>query len=381
MLTLSRLDDISSDDEDFREFKAGLTKAKNDTDIFRASRDQEQANRQTVTSWFRESGRPRNDIAPRGGYRGPRGPRLAAEPTGDIKARLAQAAEAFLQADYHDAKAIATEIIRINAETHQAWTMLASCFYELGNRDKALTALTYAAHLKPKNIDGWLHCASVFLEETGTGKRRDKALQSAFFCYAAALKVDPKVIPARLGKASIYIERNAPAGAVSEFKKICALKPHDLDIIVNLCAAYYDNKEFGNARDLYKETFARLRADPDDLTDTLGWSDLNSYIAIYEQLGEHEAAIRELKSLSRWLLGRDSEQFWNNITKDDREWDSDTSRRVEVPDFKADSFPLDRYGEGLPLELRAKLGMCRLELGHHEEAMVASFFSDKHGPR
>jgi general transcription factor 3C polypeptide 3 (transcription factor C subunit 4) len=380
LLTLIRLDDISSSDEDFREFKAGLTKAKYDTDIFRASRDQEDPNRQT-TSRFRGSGRPKNDIAARGGYRGPRGPRLAAEPTGDIKARLAQASEAFLQADYHEAKAIATEIIRINAETHQAWTMLASCFYELDNRDRALTALTYAAHLEPKNIEGWLHCASVFLEETGTGKRRDKALQSAFFCYSAALKADPKDIPARLGKASIYIERNAPAGAVAEFKKIHALKPHDLDIIVNLCAAYYDHKEFGNARDLYKETFARLRADPDDLTDTLGWSDLNSYIAVYEQLGEHEAAIRELKSLSRWLLGRDSEEFWDNFTKDDREWDSDILRRVEVSDFQAESFPLDRYGDGLPLELRAKLGICRLELGHHDEAMVRSFFSDKHGLR
>jgi general transcription factor 3C polypeptide 3 (transcription factor C subunit 4) len=255
--------------------------------------------------------------------------------------------------------------------------MLASCFYELGNRDRALTALTYAAHLEPKNIEGWLHCASVFLEETGTGKRRDKALQSAFFCYSAALKVDPKDIPARLGKASIYIERNAPAGAVSEFKKILALKPYDLDIIVNLCAAYYDNKEFENARDLYKETFARLRANTGGLTDTLGWSDLNSYITVYEQLGEYEAAIRELKSISRWLLSRESEEFWDIITEDDCEWDSDISRRVNVQDFQANNFPLDRYGEGLPLELRARLGICRLELGHHEEAMVRSFFSTK----
>ena len=372
LLTLLRLEDVSSDDEDYLEFKAGLTKARDDREFFKASQDpqqQELSNRNTGT--LRLSGRGRrNDIVTRGGYKGVRGHRMAAEPTGDIKARLSKAAEAFLAMDYQEAKAITTEIIRINAETHQAWTMLATCFYELGNRDKALTALTYAAHLEPKNVEGWMHCAEVFLEETGTGLRRDKALQSAFFCYAAALKVDPKNIAAREGKVSVYLERSSYSGAISEYKKILALQPHNLKVIVDLCACYYDNGEFETAKEVYKETFARFRAKPDDFKGILEWSDLNSYMAVYEQLGQPEAAIRELKSLSRWLLCRSSEEFWDNIIKDDREWDSDSSRRFEIADFTADAFPLGTYGDGLPLELRTKLGLFRLELGHNEEAIV-----------
>jgi general transcription factor 3C polypeptide 3 (transcription factor C subunit 4) len=358
LLTFLRIDDFVSDDEDYREFQANLAKARNDVEVFRASQNPE---------------RRKTDIVARGGFKGLRGPRKAAEPTGDIKARLGQANGAFFAGKYSEAQAIVTEVIRINAETHEAWTILASVFMELGRRDKALTALTYAAHLRPKHIDGWLSCARLFLEDTNP-TRRPKYLSSAMFCYSSALRADSKNIPARLGKARIYVERNQPAGAVSEYKKVLALRPRDLELIRDLCAAYYDNGELENARDLYKETFAKFMANPRKFKkDTLNWSDLDSYIAIYQHLDQHEAAIKELSLISRCLLGRDSEDFWNGAN-DDREWDADASRRVEVPEFAADGFPSSTYGEGLPMELRIKLGLSRLGLGHHEEAMVSFTF-------
>src|SRR5687768_9199242 len=84
--------------------------------------------------------------APRG--RGARGPRKAAKPRGDITARLAKVNQAFLSGDYDRALDLAFEVIRINAETHQAWTALSSTFAEIGDTSKALSAMVYAAHLR-----------------------------------------------------------------------------------------------------------------------------------------------------------------------------------------------------------------------------------------
>ena len=193
------------------------------------------------------------------------------------------------------------------------------------------------------------------------------------------MKADSKNIEARLGKAKIYVERNTPAGAVSEYKKVLPLQPRNLELIRDLCAAYYDNSELENATNLYKETFTKFMANPKDYKDALNWSDLDSYIAICQQLDQHEDAIKDLKLVSRWLLGRDSEDFWNDVAHDDREWDADTARRAEVPAFTPDNFPLSTYGDRLPLELRTKMGVSRLELGHHEEALVRSSFPTTRG--
>ncbi len=358
MLTKHRTEDFLSDDEDFAEWQASLEKLRTDREFFQASQN---------------PGRRKNDIVARGGYKGPRGPRKAAEPTGDIKARLGEAAKAFLVGNYLQAKDICQEIIRINAETHEAWTTVASCFMELGYTDKALTAHTFAATLQPKNVSGWLRCAERFLEETG--KRRGIYLTSAFYCYSAALKADVKNIEARLGKARILVEKNNYAAATLEYKKVLPLQPRNLELVRDLCAGYYDIGELENAATLFHETFAQFMEKPSAYKEVLDWSDLNSYIAIRQELGHHEFAIKELASISRWMLGRGSEDFWNNVTGDDREWDADDSRRVEVSGFTKYRFPLSTYGDGLPLELRTKLGISRVELGYNEEAMVRNLFS------
>jgi general transcription factor 3C polypeptide 3 (transcription factor C subunit 4) len=313
-------------------------------------------------------------------YRGPgrptgsgrgilRGPRRAAEPTGDIKLRLSKANEAFIAGHYDEARIIILEVIRINAETYEAWTILSTIFQELGQINDSVMALIYASHLRPKDVAGWLRCAQFAQEETGENWRN--YLPSANFCYSSALRADSKCVEARLGKASIYLERNRPAGAISEYKSILKIHPHDLKVVRYLAAAYVDNNEIQSAKDLYKEMFAYLRSSSNMDEQAVTWNDVNAYITLYECLKEHTAALVELKSLSRWLLGRESEEFWDEITDDDREWDVDSSRRLGIPKFDVNKFPLSTYGDGLPLELRVKMGLCRLDLGFQEEAMVS----------
>lgn len=65
--------------------------------------------------------------------------------------------------------------------------------------------------------------------------------------------------------------------------------------------------------------------------------------------------------------------MWEGIFDDDREWDADHfPRRIKTTGFDPDRYPLDSYGQGLPMELRIKLGVFRLKLGdrYFDEALV-----------
>lgn len=300
-----------------------------------------------------------------------RGPRKAAEPTGDIKLRLSKANEAFIYERYEDAAVIILEIIRINAETYEAWTILSTVLQELGRMDDSVMALIYASHLRPKDVVGWLKCASFALNATRINHKQ--RLLSAGFCYSSALRADARCIDARLGKAMINVEKGNFTGAISEYKYVLKLHPNDLEVVNKLAEVYVDNGEVELAKRLYEEIFAHYQSPANKPERAISWHEVNAYVTLYEYNGQYAAAISELKSLSRWLLGRESQTFWDGITEDDREWDADSSRRIEVPNFSVDAYPLSTYGEGLPLELRVKLGLCRLNLGHHKEALVRIF--------
>jgi general transcription factor 3C polypeptide 3 (transcription factor C subunit 4) len=322
----------------------------------------------------RPRGRPR--VRPRGhprgrprGRSGPRGPRKAAEPTGDIKFRLSKASQAFIDENYDEAMEIVSDVIRINAETYEAWTLLASIFKELGDVEKTLTALMCAAHLRPKDVSGWLSCAQFALEETG--ELRKMFLTTAKLCYQSAIRADPKNdAEARCGKAAVLHELGNNSSAISEYKRVLSQNPHDPTILRLLAELYIDQDNVGAAKDLYDQAISFYKASTGAPGQLFGWSDINIYVELYAYLGQYDAAIRELKSLSRWILGRHEETWWDKVVDDDREWDADDARRMHIEEYIATHFDSQLYGEGLPLELRVKLGLYRLRLGNFDEAMV-----------
>jgi general transcription factor 3C polypeptide 3 (transcription factor C subunit 4) len=299
-----------------------------------------------------------------------RGPRKAAEPTGDIKLRLGHATEAFIAARYVDAALIIADIIRINAETHEAWSLLHSIFRENHDVDNALKALIYAAHLRPKHTSSWYQGAQFALE--GTGSLRSKYLLNAEFCYAAAIRADPTNLDARYRKAAVCIERGKIGPAISDYKVILSRQPHDRDILRRLAELYIDQNEASTAIDLYRESIAHFKSSSDQPSQVFDWTDLDTYVTLYEHDAHYDIAMQELRSLARWLSGRSAEEFWDEFPEDDREWDSDDKRRLLVPSFKPQKYPLRSYGDGLPLEFRIKLGIYRLHLGNREEAFVCS---------
>jgi general transcription factor 3C polypeptide 3 (transcription factor C subunit 4) len=261
------------------------------------------------------------------------------------------------------------EVIRINAETHEAWTLLASIFKELGDVEKAVTSLLCAAHLRPKDIGGWLNCARFAMEDTSD--LRSKHLNTAKICYSSALRVNSKDLEARCGKATVLREMGFTSTAISQYRQALLQKPHDTLILRQLAEAYIDEDQAEAAIELYQQSIAFYRNLGNAGVETFGWSDLNIYVELYAYLGQYKSALWELRSLARWILGREQESWWDEVQDDDREWDEDDSRRIKEQRYTPGLAEAQRYGAGLPLELRVKLGVYRLRLQNLDEAMVS----------
>lgn len=311
----------------------------------------------------------------RGGIRGrgSRGPRKAAKPRGDITARLSRVNQAFLGGDYDRALELVSEVIRINAETHQAWTALSSIFREQGAHDRALAAMVYAAHLRPKDIGAWLSCASYALGNNGDNEESN--MKTARLCFSAALRADPHNVEARLGKAAVCHTQGHYSQAMLEYNYLLKQRPADLDIVRKLAETCADNRENPSAIVSAKTAYRRffdlvIPTGPGDRFEGL-WYDIGIYIDLCASSGSYRETIKELKSLSRWMVGRASELYWDNFESDDREWDLDDGRRQLEASFDDSRFPADLYGSSLPLDLRIRLATLRLRLLEKDEAMVS----------
>ncbi|KAG5986535.1 hypothetical protein E4U52_000158 [Claviceps spartinae] len=350
-------DDASDADSDLEELQGDI--AKFDETV----REFLEAHRGAADGVNNARGMPR--------VRGTRGPRKAAKPRGDITARLSKVNHAFLSGDYDRALDIAFEVIRINAETHQAWTALSSIFRERGEPTRALSAMVYAAHLRPKEVPGWLSCASFALELATDDVSSN--LQTARACFSAALRADRTNIEARVGKAGVCYRQGHLAAAITEYEYILKYQPYNLEIIRKLAEACVDSRNAASttpsAVTAYVRYFDHLIDSCEEVDSNSLWHDVGMLVELLSSVENYQQAIFEIKKLSRWLAGRVSETFWDEWQADDREWDEADDRRLSVPGFVAGETDAMRFGRFMPLEFRARLATYRLKLGHQQEAL------------
>ncbi|KAL7784652.1 hypothetical protein V8C37DRAFT_395349 [Trichoderma ceciliae] len=314
--------------------------------------------------------------------RGTRGPRKAAKPRGDITARLAKVNQAFLSGDYSKALDLVSEVIRINAETHQAWTALSSIFREQGESARALSAMVYAAHLRPKDVAAWLECASFALDTLSEDESSN--LHTARLCYSAALRADPMNLDARLGKATVCHRQGHLAAAISEYNIVLKNRPYDLEIVRKLAEACIDNKNtesvVTSAIMAYRHYFDYEMENTPLYGPDAPWHDIGIYVELIASTGNYAEAIHELKAVSRWLVGRVQEQYWDQWQVDDCEWDENDERRSHVSHFQDSLFSTELFGPSLPLDLRVRLAIYRLRLGEEEEAFRHLAWLDPDSP-
>lgn len=305
------------------------------------------------------------------------GPRKAAKLPPDIQFRMSLANEAFQQRDYDRTIAHLSEIIRINSEVFHAWTLLSTVHETLGNWEQAIWCRISAAHLTPRDVQQWISTAEYALErldEAEEGAERDEVLRRAYACYTQALETDRSNIVARTGRADVIMLQGNAGKALAEYQKALGYRPWNIRTVRNIADVALDVKDPRKSADVAKGAYRRL-IDHLQATGTFDaeegrfeWSDLRIYLEFFAVQEQWQQAAQELKEISRWLLGRRGEAYWDQWADDDREWDMHDDRRVEVPQFEPARFPPDSYGQSLPVDLRAKLYVYRSKLGLEYEA-------------
>ena len=318
----------------------------------------------------RGKGRPRQGR--RGGVKGvKRGQRKPIEPSVEYKMLHSQATMAFIDHDYEEAEQLTLQAILVNPEMYTARFLLSEIHMARGDKDKAITALFHAAHTKPRDTQGWLKLAQLLLERDGGD--RSSTLRDAIYCYGRIINVESANVEARYQRAALNRELGYAGRAAQEYEHLLKHLPHDTTVLRHLAEIYIELNDADRAVAHYDNSITYYREKEPCHVTSFTWSDVNICAELFGYQSQYEEAIMKLKSLSRWLLGRGDDSTWDEFDEDDREWDSDDlSRRMEIPGFRPGAYKKVAYGDGLPLELRLKLGVYRLKaIGSNiEEAMV-----------
>lgn len=302
-----------------------------------------------------------------------RGQRKPLEPSVEFKALHSQATMAFIDNDYEEAEQLALKAIGVNPEMFPAHSLLSEVHMARGHPAKALAALWNGAHTRPRDIQVWLRVAQLILERGGEDK--NSAARDAIYCFNRIIAVDSNDVKARHQRAALHRDLGNHGKAAYDYEYLLKQFPHETTILRLLAETYIDLDDVDKAIAHYNHSLSHYQVMEPKQVISVSWSDINVYAELYGIKREYTKGIAQIKSLSRWLLGRGSDIFWGPFDTDDREWDSeDEPRRTLVKGFVAGQHETASYGNGLPIELRIKLGIYRLHMGDQylHEAIVRS---------
>ncbi|KAI6598929.1 hypothetical protein MCOR08_006065 [Pyricularia oryzae] len=305
-------------------------------------------------------------------------PRKAKELPTEIKVLVDAATNAFIANRYDEALQAARETIRLNAEVAPAWGILAAVYEEREDWRHALEAKRIQASLTKGDTQLWLGTADLALHMVDgayqdSPEEIDKTLKVAMDCYRSVLQIDKTNPVARLGKADILADLGQSSKAVAAYLDYLKQKPYNLRVVRSLAEHAYNArraKEAIEATVLAYEACIQHFKSGQTLDDdqVLDWIDVRIFIELLASLEKYDEAAKWLKTLVRWLVGRNDGLLWDQC-QDDREWDLDDTRRLEMEGFNQGEFLPQSYGHGLPLELRGKLAVYRFRTDMEDEAM------------
>lgn len=296
-----------------------------------------------------------------------------ADPGPEYKALQSQAAEAFLSDDLEKAKELALSALQINPEVWASYLLLSDIAQKQGLELESIQILGAGAPVK-HDPDTWVDVASRLLLFRGEDRTKEE-VDFALKCFEEALKLNASHFNARQARMELYIEQQLWNKARRECGALLALQPDDLEILwkySRLCDQTKDVDDLRSAIEAYERAFQQYAQ-----SDTFGpadeqWDHLNMYLDMVSKVGPPDKGAYQLKRVARWFLGRQEDVFWNNVVEDDREFDDTPERRIYIPEVQAGRVIQDgaRYGLGLPIELRVKLGLFRLQMPpmYHSEA-------------
>ena len=293
--------------------------------------------------------------------------RKRAEPSAEFKQLNAKVTQAWIKQDYDTALHYGLQAVKLNPDVFELHGTIAEILIKQGRKEDAIGALYTGVHAS-KKPENWWYVANR-LDELGDDSKetRDKMM----YCYTTILKLNGDDLQARKLRMKGYREEGLLARARNDAKRLLQADPADFEVLRHLAELSAGLDEPEEAAPYFRTFIEKCMEDQRPGDTHLTWESLNWFIDTLLEAKEYEDALRRLNTVSRWLLGRSDETYWDDMP-DDREWDpNDEPRRVQVPQYFSGNMDIEKYGEALPMELRVKLGIIRLGLGkeHLEEAL------------
>ncbi|KAG6826536.1 hypothetical protein H0H92_015434, partial [Tricholoma furcatifolium] len=286
-----------------------------------------------------------------------------------VRALIGDGNQAYVDNNLLEAIRIMQEVIRIEPRAASAWSVLAQCYADMNQSQKALQLRIMAAHLT-HDADEWDRLANQS-KELGYN-------QQALYCYRKVYSLDPTNVDALWDRASLAKETGDLKTARNAFMAILKRFPHDLTVLAELRTILIELSELSTCATLFQQAFTHYQmAYPSgrgmDLTSNseipgggFGLMELLVLADLYNTIGEHENAISVIRRGCRWLQGRSDQKYWD-ACEDDREYDlPETAPRLDVGDeggVEPGRYPLD-------INARHRLAVARIKMGEVEEGKV-----------
>ncbi|KAH7927002.1 TPR-like protein [Leucogyrophana mollusca] len=287
-----------------------------------------------------------------------------------VRALIGEGNQAYVDNDLPGAIRIMQEVIRIEPRASSAWAVLAQCYADTGEPQKALQLRIMAAHLK-HDAEEWDRLAN---------QSRDLGYnQQALYCYSKLYSLDPTNVDALWGRASLAKEMCDLRTARHSYLAILKHVPHNITVLTELRPILIELSELALCASLYQDALSHHQTirplghaiDP-ELNDastsaTFGFIEILVLADLYNTMREHERAIDTIRRGCRWLQGRASQKFWD-MCEDDREYDlpnedGDTGVPQRLGDVQPGMYPLD-------VNARHRLAIARIKLGEVDEGKM-----------
>lgn len=312
--------------------------------------------------------------------KGKRGPRAIADPGPEFRDLQRLANEAYVNEDYRLALEHASKAVQLNPEIFVAYSLLSEIYVAMGEEQKAIETLIMGAPTK-RDKELWFHIIDRVkaLDEKKYPQFMEKEKTAIVLeCLRAIITLDADDYDARTQKLEIEASLGHISRCIRLCRKMLTMRPYDasvLKLMATMGTSSVKQKRLHIEKIVksWDNSIAYFLANDEPAMSDLDWSMLNLYLDLLDRAGEYDRALSRLKTVARWLQNRKEETYWD-MQQDDREFDiEDVPRRITVPEFSRSNNRKRRYGETLPLEMRAKLGLFRLRQtpSSFAEAMVS----------
>lgn len=243
------------------------------------------------------------------------GPKLSPE----VTKKLGDANLLYATSCYDEAIELLKEVIRLAPNVPDAYHTLGLVYDTCHDKTKAINFYMIAAHLTPKDAYLWKRLATWSMEQGNTGQ--------VIYCLTKAMKADPEDARVKWDRASLFVELKDYQKAAEAFDQIVASRPFDVEAR-KMAAKMHHKIGQGQLATEGLEKFIAEHPSEADLTV------VNLLAALHMENKAYSKAIEQIEH----------------------------ARMIYCS------------GQGLPLDLAVKAGICRAHIGNVEDA--EKFFED-----